>query len=50
MQKIPYLIVLGDKEVDEKKITVETRGQEKGEQASLSNFIAKITDEIKNRK
>jgi len=50
MQKIPYLIVLGDKEVDEKKITVETRGQEKGEQTSLSEFIAKITNEIKNRK
>jgi len=50
LQKIPYLVILGDKEMEEKMITVETRGVEKGEKTSLSDFIAKITSEIKNRK
>jgi threonyl-tRNA synthetase len=50
MQKLPYLIVLGEKEVDEKMITVEARGQEKGNQTSLADFITKITAEIKERK
>lgn len=50
MQKLPYLIVLGEKEVDEKMITVESRGADgKGEKLSLTEFIAKISDEIKNR-
>lgn len=60
LQKIPYLIVLGDKEMEEKMITVEKRGPssakategkaEKGEQTSLENFVANITSEIKERK
>lgn len=50
MQKIPYLIVLGEKEVDEKMITVEKRGGEKGEKQSLTDFITKTTVEIKERK
>ncbi len=51
MQKIPYLLVLGDKEMEEKMITVEVRGSEdKGTKTSLPDFIAKITAEIKERK
>ncbi|MCX6713792.1 MAG: threonine--tRNA ligase [Candidatus Vogelbacteria bacterium] len=61
MQKLPYLIVLGEKEVDEKMITVETRGGEKGDptanaqaeragKISLTDFITKISEEIKERK
>jgi len=49
MQKIPYLVVIGEKEVEEKMITVETRGEEKGNKTSLADFIVKISDEIKNR-
>ncbi|MFA6254232.1 MAG: threonine--tRNA ligase [Candidatus Paceibacterota bacterium] len=59
MQKLPYLIVLGEKEVDEKMVTVEARSSSakatedkggKSEKMSLPDFIAKISDEIKNRK
>jgi len=51
LQKIPYLIVIGEKEVDEKMITVETRGfDNKGEKMSLADFTTKILSEIKNRK
>lgn len=49
MQKIPYLIVIGEKEVEEKIITVEKRGGEKGEKLELINFIKIILTEIKNR-
>lgn len=50
LQKIPYLIVVGDKEVEEKLVTIEKRGSEKGEQMFLTDFITKITAEIKERK
>ena len=51
MQKIPYLLVLGDKEMEEKMITIERRGiEEKGTKTSLTDFITKITAEIKERK
>lgn len=49
MQKVPYLIVLGDKEMEEKMITVERRGAEKGEKISLADFTKNILEEIKER-
>ena len=49
IQKIPYLIVLGEKEVEEGMLTIEKRGGDKGDKLSLADFIAKIIVEIKNR-
>ncbi len=50
-QKIPYLIVLGDKEMEEKMITIEKRGvEEKGIKTSLADFITSLISEIKARK
>ncbi len=48
MQKIPYLIVIGEKEVSEEMITVENRagGSEK---MSLVDFVGKIKGEISTR-
>lgn len=48
--KIPYMIVIGDKEIEEKMITVEKRGGEKGELISLADFSKSIVEEIKERK
>lgn len=50
MQKIPYLIVLGEKEMTEKMITVEARGAEKGEKQTLAMFVEKLEKEIRNQK
>ncbi|MFA5736994.1 MAG: threonine--tRNA ligase [Candidatus Paceibacterota bacterium] len=50
IEKIPYLLVIGDKEMTEKTITVEVRGTNKGEKQTLSDFIEKIKSDIKNRK
>ncbi|MFA6416127.1 MAG: threonine--tRNA ligase [Candidatus Paceibacterota bacterium] len=48
MQKIPYLVVIGDKEMEEKMITVESRDEE-GIKMSEEEFITKISTEIKER-
>jgi threonyl-tRNA synthetase len=50
LQKIPYIIVVGDKEVADQTVTVEKRGStEKGEPMPLATFVAKLTQEIKDR-
>ncbi len=50
LQKIPYLLVIGDKEVESGDITVNT--YKKGDMGTmkLDSFISMITEEIKTRK
>jgi threonyl-tRNA synthetase len=50
MQKIPYQIILGQKEMDEKVISIRTRAGEDLGQMSLDSFIEKIQEEIKKKK
>ena len=50
MEKIPYLLVVGDKEMESKTVTVEARGANKGESVSLAVFCAKIEEGLKSRK
>ncbi|MGE4484196.1 MAG: threonine--tRNA ligase [Oscillospiraceae bacterium] len=49
MQKIPYMLVLGDKEAESGSVTVRTRAG--GDQGSieLGDFIAKAADEVRAR-
>ena len=47
-KKIPYVIVIGDKEKDAGVITVETRG-EKLQGIKLEDFVSRIEKEIKER-
>ncbi len=47
--KVPYTIILGDKDIDAGMITVEKRGEEKGSQMSLDVYIEKITKDIKDK-
>lgn len=49
MQKVPYFLVMGDKEVEEKIITVESRNGE-SEKMSIEEFITRVSEEIKTRK
>ncbi|MEK7161849.1 MAG: threonine--tRNA ligase [Patescibacteria group bacterium] len=50
IQKVPYQIIIGQKELDAKLIAVRTReGQDLG-QMSLGDFIKKIETEIKEKK
>jgi threonyl-tRNA synthetase len=44
MNKIPYVLVIGDKEIADNSVTVEKRGsEEKGVSVSLNDFVTKIT-------
>jgi threonyl-tRNA synthetase len=42
MQKIPFLLVVGDKESESNKVNVRTRGKEKTEDMSTAAFVEKI--------
>jgi threonyl-tRNA synthetase len=48
-EKIPYQIVIGEKEQTSDTLTVEGRNDLKLENISVQDFITRITEEIKNR-
>jgi len=50
IQKIPYLIVIGDKELKAKKICVRQRGKRNIETISLTKFIKDTRIRIENKK
>lgn len=47
--KLPYFIVIGDKEVANNTLTVEARDAELSEEVSLTDFATRVTVEIQNR-
>ena len=47
--KIPYTIIIGDKDIEAKKISVESRDKGQLGQMDLKDFIEKIEKERKNR-
>ncbi len=50
IQKIPYLLVVGDKEIKTKKVSVRQRGKKKIETISLTKFIKSIKVRMDNKK
>jgi len=50
IQKIPYLLVIGDKEIKTKKVSVRQRGKKNIETISLTKFIKDTTIKIENKK
>jgi len=48
-EKVPYMLVIGDKEVKENKVTLEGRGDEKLGQIEIEELISKLKQEIKER-
>jgi threonyl-tRNA synthetase len=50
VEKVPYQIIIGDKERDTQTVTVEGRNNMKLEQIPLGEFLTRITEEIKERK
>jgi len=42
MQKVPFLLVVGDKEADANKVNVRTRGKEKTEDMGTTEFVEKV--------
>ena len=49
MQKIPYMLVVGDKEAEAGTVSVRTRGGEDKGAIALDEFLAGVTEEIKTR-
>ena len=47
ISKVPYMIVVGDKEVEENKVNVRIRGVQEQESMDVEAFINKIADEAK---
>lgn len=51
IKKIPYLIIIGDKEVQEQKVSVRTyAAQDTTEQFSINELIERMLTEIKDKK
>jgi threonyl-tRNA synthetase len=42
MQKVPFILVVGDKEGEANQVNVRTRGKEKTETVATTEFVARI--------
>jgi len=49
MQKIPYLLIVGDKEIEAKNVTARKRGEKDQKVMTASEFISQISKEIKSK-
>jgi threonyl-tRNA synthetase len=49
MQKVPFLLVVGDKEAEAGKVNVRTRGKEKTEDMPATDFVEKIGKLIREK-
>ena len=49
LQKVPYMVVIGDKEVEEQKLSIRTRKGEDLGQLSKEELIKKVEQEAKNK-
>jgi threonyl-tRNA synthetase len=50
LKRVPYLLVVGDKEVDAGEVAVRTRGGEDLGKFPLEDFITRVEDEVRTRK
>ncbi|EZP76430.1 threonyl-tRNA ligase [Parageobacillus genomosp. 1] len=49
IQKIPYMLVVGDKEIAENAVNVRKYGEQKSETVSLDDFIASLQKEVRRK-
>lgn len=50
MQKVPYVLVIGDKEMESKAVNVRKYSEEQSEVIELDGFMESVKEEIKNKK
>ncbi len=48
-EKVPYVLVIGDKEMCSNILNIRDRGEQKTREASLEEFIQEVSEKIKNR-
>ena len=49
MQKIPYLLIVGDKEIQSNAVSVRQRGKGDLGQMQLDTFLEKVKGELRNK-
>ena len=49
LEKLPYMLILGDKEIEENAVSVRSRKEGDLGSQSIDEFIAKINDDVKNK-
>ena len=49
VDRVPYMLIVGQKEVEDGTVSIRSRDTAKTETMTLDNFINKITNEIQNR-
>jgi len=49
-EKIPYVLVIGDREMESVKLAVRDRGSREAREIDKDEFIKEVKDKIKNRK
>ncbi len=49
MQKVPYILVLGNNEKNERTVTFRLHGQQESTTIALDEFVEKIKKEIKTK-
>ena len=48
-QKIPYLLIVGDREAEEGTVNVRRRGEKQQEEMSLDSFAESVREQIRSR-
>jgi threonyl-tRNA synthetase len=48
-QKIPYLLIVGDREADEGTVNVRRRGEKQQEETELETFAQNVLEEVRTR-
>jgi len=49
-EKVPYILVIGDKEINSDKLSVRERGSKEAREMLKSEFIAEVVEKIKSKK
>jgi len=49
MQKVPFLLVVGDKEAEASKVNVRSRGKEKTDDMATADFVAHVRRLIESK-
>ena len=49
LEKVPYMLVVGNKEVEENTVAVRSRGNAENETINADEFVAKIKEEVENK-
>jgi threonyl-tRNA synthetase len=48
-QKIPYLLIVGDRELEEGTVNVRPRGQKQQEETTLDDFAERVLEQVRTR-